>query len=47
MVSQRKHIFDLLKETDMSGCKPSETPMEPNLRPIDSNKKVPIDTTRY
>ena len=31
----------------MSGCKPSETPMEPNLRPIDSNKKVPIDTTRY
>ena len=47
VVSQRKYILDFLKKARMSGCKPSETPMEPNLRLGDSDKKVPIDTTRY
>ena len=32
MVSQRKYILDLLQETGMLGCKPAETPMEPNLK---------------
>ena len=31
----------------MSGCKPSKTPMEPNLRLGYSDKKVSVDTTRY
>ena len=47
VVSQRKYILDFLKKARMSGCKPSETPNEPNLRLGDSDKKVPIDTTRY
>ena len=31
-VSQRKYVLDLLEETGLLGCKPVETPMEPNLR---------------
>ncbi|KAG6531272.1 hypothetical protein ZIOFF_005076 [Zingiber officinale] len=31
-VSQRKYILDLLRETRISGCKPAETPMDPNTR---------------
>ena len=31
VVSQMKYVLDLLKETGISGCKPSKTPMEPNL----------------
>ena len=27
-ISQKKYIIDLLKETDMLGCKPFETPIE-------------------
>eukprot|EP00261_Vitis_vinifera_P033077 XP_019074320.1 PREDICTED: uncharacterized protein LOC109122264 [Vitis vinifera] len=47
VVSQMKYVLDLLKETGISGCKPSKTPMEPNFRLGDSDKKVPVDTTRY
>lgn len=32
MVSQRKYTLDLLKETGMLGCKPSDVPMDPNLK---------------
>ena len=31
-VSQRKYVLDLLDETGMLGCKPAETPMEPNVK---------------
>ena len=31
-VSQRKYVLDLLKETGLMGCKPAETPIEPNLK---------------
>ena len=31
-ISQRKYILDLLQETGMLGCKPVDTPMEPNLK---------------
>ncbi|XP_062082167.1 uncharacterized mitochondrial protein AtMg00810-like [Humulus lupulus] len=36
-VSQRKYVLDLLNETGMMGCKPAETPSEPNvkLQPVD------------
>lgn len=30
VVSQRKYMMDLLKETGMSGCRPVETPFDPN-----------------
>ena len=32
VVSQRKYILDLLKETGMSGCKPVDTPIDANLK---------------
>ena len=32
LVTQRKYTLDLLKETDMIGCKPAETLMDPRHR---------------
>ena len=32
LVSQLKYALDLLRETRMSGCKPVETPMDPNIK---------------
>ncbi|RVW98941.1 hypothetical protein CK203_033799 [Vitis vinifera] len=32
IVSQRKYVLKLLEEVGLLGCKPVETPMEPNLR---------------
>ena len=32
VVSQQKYIIDLLKETGMSGCRPIDTPMDPNVK---------------
>ena len=32
LVTQRKCTLDLLKETDMIGCKPAETLMDPRHR---------------
>ncbi|XP_038995819.1 uncharacterized protein LOC120120205 [Hibiscus syriacus] len=32
MINQRKYILNLLSETGMNGCKPTETPMEANLK---------------
>ena len=31
-VSQRKYVLDLLQETGMSGCRPADTPMDPNSK---------------
>uniref|UniRef100_A0A3Q7GUE3 Reverse transcriptase Ty1/copia-type domain-containing protein n=1 Tax=Solanum lycopersicum TaxID=4081 RepID=A0A3Q7GUE3_SOLLC len=32
IVSQRKYVLDLLKETNMSGCCPVETQTDPNIK---------------
>jgi hypothetical protein len=32
VVSQRKYILGLLQETSMSGCRPVDTPMNPNAK---------------
>lgn len=32
VVSQRKYILDLLRETDILGCKSTEIPMELNVK---------------
>ena len=32
VVSQKKYVLDLLKETSMIGCRLAETPTEPNLK---------------
>lgn len=31
-LSQRKYILDILTETGMLGCRPSDTPMDPNIK---------------
>jgi hypothetical protein len=30
VISQRKYVLDLLKETRMSGCRQADTPIDPN-----------------
>ena len=32
VVSQQKYILDLLKETGMMGCRPTNTPIDPNQK---------------
>ena len=46
-VSQRKYVLDLLKETGMLGCKPIDTPMDPNTKLSDSSMQSPVDKGRY
>ncbi|KAG8473962.1 hypothetical protein CXB51_033910 [Gossypium anomalum] len=36
-ISQRKYVLDLLSKVGLLGCKPAETPMEPNLK-LGTNK---------
>ena len=41
VVSQKKYVLDLLRETCMMGCRLTETPVEPNLKlQLASAKKV-------
>ncbi|KAH9698542.1 protein kinase domain-containing protein [Citrus sinensis] len=47
VVSQRKYILDLLKETGMSGCKPSDTPIEANSKLGEVKNGFPVDNGRY
>ncbi|CAN1121074.1 Retrovirus-related Pol polyprotein from transposon TNT 1-94 [Linum perenne] len=46
-LSQRKYVLDLLKETGMLGCKPSDTPMEPNKRLSRDSEVTPVDKESY
>ncbi|RZC11556.1 Retrovirus-related Pol polyprotein from transposon RE1 [Glycine soja] len=45
--SQQKYILDLLKETGMMGCRPANTPIDPNQKLRSEDKGDPVDTTRY
>lgn len=47
MVSQRNYILDLLKETRMSGCKPSDTPIEVNVKFGEIKDGIPMDKSNY
>ncbi|RVW60624.1 Retrovirus-related Pol polyprotein from transposon RE1 [Vitis vinifera] len=44
-ISQRKYILDLLTETSMLGCKPSDTPIRARKRTKSDGK--PVDRERY
>ena len=43
VVSQGKYVLDLLKETGLSGCRPIDTPIDPNKKLGDDM----VNTTRY
>lgn len=47
MVNQWKYILDLLKETGMSGCRPVDTPIDPNVKFREDKTSEPVDTTQY
>ncbi|RVW57759.1 hypothetical protein CK203_113924 [Vitis vinifera] len=44
-ISQRKYVLDLLTETGMLGCKPSDTPIKARKRTESDGK--PVDRKRY
>ena len=46
-VTQQKCILDLLKENEMSGCRPVDTPMEQNHRLSEYLDQVPTNKARY
>ncbi|RVW63312.1 Retrovirus-related Pol polyprotein from transposon TNT 1-94 [Vitis vinifera] len=46
-VSQRKYVLDLLNETGMLGCKPTETPMDTTVKLEESDGSAPVDKGRY
>ncbi|KAK3036184.1 hypothetical protein RJ639_030254 [Escallonia herrerae] len=45
-VSQRKYVLDLLRDTGMLGCRPAETPMEPNAK-LDIEGGKDVDREQY
>ena len=47
MVSQHKYIMDLLKETRIIGCKPIETPVDPNEKLGEDIARELVDIGRY
>ncbi|RVW21087.1 Retrovirus-related Pol polyprotein from transposon RE1 [Vitis vinifera] len=46
-VNQRKYVLDLLDDTGMLGCKPAETPIEPNVKLQPTKAKNVKDRDRY
>ena len=46
-VNQLKYVLDLLNETGMLGCKPVETPIEPNIKLQPTKAKNVKDRDRY
>lgn len=34
VISQRKYVFHILEETRMLDCKPIDTPMNPDVKPL-------------
>ncbi|KAG8479954.1 hypothetical protein CXB51_025047 [Gossypium anomalum] len=46
-ISQRKYVLDLLSEVGLLGCKPAETPMEPNLKLGTDKDGEEVDRRRY
>ena len=47
-ISQRKYTLNLLKETGKLGCKPANTPLEPNWNNKENNRaKYQVDKGIY
>ena len=43
VMSQRKYVLDLLKETCMMGCKPIDTHMDPRIKLEIREEDKPVD----
>lgn len=46
-VTQLKYTLDLLKEIELSGCKPADTPMDANSKLGLNPEDEPVDQDRY
>jgi Reverse transcriptase (RNA-dependent DNA polymerase) len=46
VLSQRKNVLDLLKETDMLGCKPTSTPIDKKSK-LSAKAGEPVNKERY
>ena len=47
VISQRKYALDILNETDMSGCRPIDNPMDPNQKLMAEQGEPLLDPERY
>lgn len=47
VISQRKYVLDLLKETGLLGCKPVATPIDPNQKLEKEDGAKAVDKNRY
>ena len=47
VMSQRKYVLDILKETCMLDCKPVDTPMDPNVKLVLGQGEPLRDPGRY
>jgi hypothetical protein len=47
IISQRKYILDLLKETEMLGCKATNNPIEVNVKLGEGSESPLVDKGRY
>uniref|UniRef100_A0A803QBK1 Reverse transcriptase Ty1/copia-type domain-containing protein n=1 Tax=Cannabis sativa TaxID=3483 RepID=A0A803QBK1_CANSA len=47
LVNQRKYVIDMLYETGMTGCKPAESPIEPNLKLNLSKEEDVLNKEKY
>ena len=45
VVSHQKYVLDFLKEIDMSGCRPVDTPINPNQKLGDDKEGDIVNTT--
>ena len=46
-ISQQKYVTNLLKETGKTACKPTSTPIDPNLRLKEAEKDATVDKKMY
>ena len=46
-ISQQKFVTDLLKKTGKTACKPTSTPIDPNLRLKEAEKDATVDKKMY
>nr|KYP55256.1 hypothetical protein KK1_001462 [Cajanus cajan] len=46
-ISQQKHVTDLLKETGKTSCKPTSTPVDPNIKLGSADEDMLVDKEIY